>query len=284
MGRQCAGVDTYGTVNSTTLSIAFMEFLSEGDSNLMKQLWRSYGWDDISPIWGHKATVPTFKQTPSIIAQWPDFQQQMTDCEADWYYLSGHHGRQFAADDDRFENGLDLANYLSRAGFFNEPYHMGRWHSATLEQPDKGQRKDEIYMTMSEDDWLYELGPSDNPLYNAPHENCLGVMLVGCNSLAFRSVRAKLNQYFPNAVIIGVISKEVAAINKILKVIKPLGREFFIDPKWTIDPEELAARLTPVTANQDHLAVLADGNFYFRAGKRVQVLDCEEEVLPEHTR
>jgi hypothetical protein len=208
----------------------------------------------------------------------------MTECEADWYYLSGHQGRQFSADEDRFDTGLDMANTLSRAGFFNEPYHIGRWDKGSLEEPDKGERAHEVYMTMSEDEWVYELGRSDNPLYNAPHENCLGLILVGCNSLTYRSVRSKLNQYFPNAVIIGLISKEIAAINKIMKVVKPLGREFFIDPKWTIDPEELAAKLTPVAANQDHLAVMADGNFYFRAGKRIQVLGCEDEVLPEHTR
>src|SRR5215813_8693079 len=88
----------YNTVNSTDLTIAFMEFLLDGDSNMMKSLWRSYGWDDISPIWGDRPTVPTFKQDPRIIEQWPDFQSAMTECEADWYYLSGHHGRQFDRD------------------------------------------------------------------------------------------------------------------------------------------------------------------------------------------
>src|SRR5215510_12685443 len=121
MSRQAAGVDTYGTINSTTLSIAFMEFLSEGDSNMMKQLWLSYGWEDISPIWGNQRNVPTFKDSPAVVEEWPEFQRDMMQCEADWYYLSGHHGRQFAADADRFDSGLDLENFLSRAGFFNEP-------------------------------------------------------------------------------------------------------------------------------------------------------------------
>src|SRR5437867_1175963 len=96
------GPSDYNTVNSTNLTIAFMEFLQESDSNMMKALWRSYGWEDISPIWSNRATVPTFKQDPAIIAQWSEFQSAMTDCEADWYYLSGHHGRQFMRDTERF--------------------------------------------------------------------------------------------------------------------------------------------------------------------------------------
>ncbi len=90
--RPTAALAAYNTVNSNYLTIAFMEFLQESDSNMMKALWWSYGWPDISPIWGTRATVPTFKQDPAMISQWPDFQAQMTECEADWYYLSGHHG------------------------------------------------------------------------------------------------------------------------------------------------------------------------------------------------
>src|SRR5262249_38989796 len=161
----------------------------------------------ISPLWGDRPTVPTFKQDPAIIAQWPDFQHAMTQCEADWYYLSGHHGRQFEQDTERFTNNMEMNNTLSRTGFFNEPYHVGRWHQATLEDPYKGESPSEVYMTTSDDDWGTGLGPEDNPLYNTPHENCKGLLLVGCNSLINRVTRGMLNKYFPNAVIIGLISR-----------------------------------------------------------------------------
>src|SRR5262245_11171299 len=106
--RPTGALYNYNTVNSTTLAIAFMEFLLESDSNTMKSLWRSYGWEDISPFWGDRPTVPTFKQDPKMFEVWSDYQEAMTECEADWYYLSGHHGRQFKRDTERFDKKWDL--------------------------------------------------------------------------------------------------------------------------------------------------------------------------------
>lgn len=282
MARVANGLNGHGTVNSTTLSIAFMEFLLESDSNTMKSLWRSYGWKDISPLWGDRPTVPTFKHDPAIIGQWPDFQREMTQVEADWYYLSGHHGRQFDRDTERFANNMEMNNTLSRTGFFNEPYHTGRWDRATLEDPYQGEDPQEVYMTTSEDDWGAGLGPQDNPLYNAPHEQCKGMLLVGCNTLANRQTRRMLNTYFPNAVIIGLISRETDALTKILNVIRPLGPQFFIDPKGTIDPTELAERLFTPGQFKDYVGVLADGKFHVRL-KRTNVLAADEPVTHANT-
>src|SRR5262245_9884055 len=130
MGRVANGLNTHGTVNSSTLDIAFMEFLMEGDSNTMKSWWLRQGWSDISPMWGDRPTVPSFKDQRAMIAQWPEFQRQMIDVEADWYYLSGHHGVQFESDAERMSK-IDLLNTAEIVGFFNEPYHMGPWTQAS---------------------------------------------------------------------------------------------------------------------------------------------------------
>ncbi len=172
-------------------------------------------------------------------------------------------------------------NGISRSGFFNEPYHKGRWRNATSDEPAGGELPDEVYMTTSEDDPDNVPGPQWNPLYNEPHENCRGVMLIGCNSLIFRDTRRTLSKYFPNAVIIGLHSTETNSLAKILKVVRPLGRDFFIDPKGTIDPTELADKLTPPKTTADFLSVIADGKFHFRYKGDVNVMNADDEITSE---
>ena len=62
--RPTGALAAYNTVNSNTLTIAFMEFLQESDSNMMKSLWWSYGWQDISPIWGTRSRGPNRQPPP----------------------------------------------------------------------------------------------------------------------------------------------------------------------------------------------------------------------------
>src|SRR5262245_40347230 len=273
MARVESGLNSYGTVNSTTLTIAFMEFLMDFDSNAMKSLWLSHGWRDISPLWGQRPTVPSFKSDRVIIERWPEFQWEMTQIVADWYYVSGHHSSQFITDLNRFPGVLEFANEQEKGGFFNEPYHLGRFEHGTPGDPLRGEQPGEVFMDSTDDTWAGgRLGPEDNPLYNTPHENCRGVMLVGCNSLLFRRARVLLSQYFPNAVIIGLISKEANTITRIMDVIKPLGPDFFLDPKSAIPPQELAARLTPRLISVDKIGVISDGMLHFRTPTRMQVV------------
>lgn len=283
MGRVASGLSSYGTVNSTTLSIAFMEFLMDFDSNAMKSLWLSQGWRDISPLWGQQAGVPSFKSERSIIERWPEFQWEMTQVEADWYYISGHHSSQFITDLHRFDGDvLAFANEQEKGGFFNEPYHVGRFELGSPESPLRGARSDEVFMDSTDDTWEGgRLGPEDNPLYNAPHDQCKGVMLVGCNSLLFRRARVLLSQYFPNAVVIGLISKEANTIGRIMDVIKPLGRDFFLDPKSSISPQELAARLTPRLISVDKIGVIADGLLHFRTPTRMQAVPVDTRITKD---
>ena len=252
-----------GTLNQKTLTVAFMEFLSNSDSNSMKSLWLKHGFRDISPIWGNQANVPTFATSPSMIAQWPQFQEEMTGVEADWYYLSGHHGREFASD---FSGGgvtlLEHVNSQFYVGFFNEPYHMGPWRRASVNDPKAGESSLDVYMTTSGDDWVYDLGPQDNPLYNAPHTNCKGVLLVGCNTLVYKQDRIMLNKYFPNALIMGLMSGENNSIRKIVKTSHGYGRKLFTNPE-SIDPVELVNKLNPQLAIIDRMGVMKNGMLYY---------------------
>ncbi|MEP0847866.1 MAG: hypothetical protein HRF50_13735 [Phycisphaerae bacterium] len=283
IARAVLGMDPYGTLNQTTMTVAFMEFLESADSNAMKSLLLKHSFRDISPLWGEQAAVPTFKDNQSVIRRWPEFQQAMTQVEADWYYLSGHHGRQYMVDGEEL-SGREHFNQQEVAGFFNEPYHLGPWEHASQDDPDAGRSANDVFMKTSQDDWVYEPGPDDNPLFTSPHESCKGVFLVGCNGLAYRASREKWAEYFPNSLIIGAISREANSISKILKVVQEYGKDFLADPT-DYDPEELIWKLNPRPTPLDVLAIIHSGTFYFPVfvSKRVQALSPEEPVLLEHT-
>ena len=67
-------------------------------------------------------------------------------------------------------------------------------------------------------------------------------------------------------------------------MIRPLGRDFFIDPKSAIDPAELATRLNPPGTQHDFIGVLADGKFHFRFFSTTHSVGFEDELQSEHGR
>lgn len=280
MSRQAADIYSYGTVNSTSLSIAFMEFLSDGDSNALKQLWLSYGWEDVSALWGSKRMVPTFKQDKAVIEKWPDFQVGMGDVEADWYYLSGHHGRQFAADLGPDDDMLDHFNTHENCGFFNEVYHSGRWEEADAQNPYEHIRDLDVFMRTGNENYN-GMASETNPLYGTCHDNCRGIILVGCRGLAYKSARRMYNEYFPNAVVIGPVSKESTAIVKLLKVFKGYGRDFFVDPTQ-YDFEEVVKKLNPFLAMYDRMALQYGGEMWMPIkGGKVKCIGIEDDITDD---
>jgi hypothetical protein len=278
IARAVAGEEPVGTLNQQTTTFAIMEFLMDADSNAIKALWRKHGFADISPIWGGRSQVPTFKDQATVIRQWPDFQRQMTDVEADWYYVSGHHGPEFESDYDWWGEGAFWRyNHVDRVGFFNEIYHHGVWHDDSVDNPTAHASPLDVYMKTASDDWVYDLGPQDNPLFNAPHTQCKGVMLVGCNTLIYRHCRMLWRYYFPNAVVIGMMSKESNSIARILNTVQQYGREFFLDPK-SISPVELARSLNPFLKTYDLIGVMSDGRLYTNYDGRDVEADVEDEL------
>ncbi len=280
VARAVVGMEPFGTLNQTTLSVAFMEFLETFDSNAMKALMLSHGFQDVSPLWGQNSTVPTFKQDSATIRRWPEFQQAMTEVEADWYYVSGHHSRQYVADNDDLD-GVDLYNRAEYAGFFNEPYHLGTWEHADRENPDEGRSANDVYMHTGSD-WVYDMGPEDNPLFTAPHEDCRGVMLIGCNTLSYRCSRIMWSNYFPNAVVIGLRTRESNAITKVLKLVKEYGRNFLLNPS-EYDPEEMVRKLNPFSSPFDMMGILHGGTYYFRGfpSGKVRAIAPDADVQSE---
>src|SRR6185503_10786767 len=154
IARAVQGQDPVGTLNKTGLTFAMMEFLSESDSNTMKSHWRKLGFTDITPKWGTRDSVPTFKQDAAIINQWSDFQAQMEGVEADWYYLSGHHGRRFKSDLKDYPDMMDHINRHEQVGIFNEVYHHGQWDHDSQSSPDAHRKPLDVYME-SGADWVY---------------------------------------------------------------------------------------------------------------------------------
>jgi hypothetical protein len=282
MARVAHGLLGAGTLNNKTLTIAFMEFLSNSDSNSMKSLCLSQGLRDVSPIWGHRGDVPTFKSDPGVIAQWPRFQREMTGVEADWHYVSGHHGAQFKKDKHLYAEAIHQVNNHDRVGLFNHEYHEGRWTHATVDAPQAGQVAHEVFMFSSRDDWTYDLGPQDNPLFNHPHEQAKGVLLIGCNSLIYQASRRMWAKYFPNAVIVGLMSREGCSISQILPAVRRYGREFFTDPK-SIDPEDMVWEFNPNPyASEDVVGVVADGLLYWRFRGQTFMVGVNDPLRPYH--
>ena len=70
-------------------------------------------------------------------------------------------------------------------------------------------------------------------------------------------------------------------ITRIMDVIRPLGRDFFLDPKSAIAPQELAARLTPRLISVDKIGVIADGMLHFRTPTRMQAVPVDTYITKE---
>lgn len=253
-----------GTLNQKTLKVAFMEFLMSADSNAMKRLWLQHGFRDISALWGDQPSVPTFRNDMNVISRWSEFQWEMQSCDADWYYLSGHHSRRHASDMGHSDY-VDIVNQCRDVGFFNEPYHHGTWE-------DLPEEEGEVYMRMGEDVWdeVYEPTRHDNPLYGRVRSECKGVFLVGCNSLTYTHCRQRLVEYFPNAVVIGTLSTESNSISRILPAMQHYGKNFFLNPK-SVDPMELCKRLNPFHGALDRMGVVSDDVLYYRGPGGFQI-------------
>lgn len=262
VARAVVGALPIGTLNQKTLTVAFMEFLNNSDSNGMKSLMLKHGFTDISPLWGDQPTVPTFKSDPAVIARWPEFQQAMVYCEADWYYLSGHHGRQYAADYTPDLTIYEHANSQYITGFFNHDYHHGLWEHASVYDPHSHESPRDVFMKTSLGADFYEMEKTDNPLFVNVHSRCKGVMLIGCNTLIYKSARVAMSKYFPNALVIGLVSKENNSTRHILRVANKYGRKLFTNPE-SIDPAQLVQELNPRPAHVDNMGLIKDGVFHY---------------------
>ena len=202
-----------------------MEFSARADSLAFRQrMVNTFKFEDISPIWGAK-TVKTFKKDPAIIKQWPQFQTDMLNVSADWYYVGGHHSRRRGDLDPKFDGNREV-------GFFNNIFHHHTWTDETHSDPD-----DVFMWTSIASGAMRPLGLEANPLLARNNSACKGVILAGCHTLTYRFSRIAWMNAFPDAYIVGVIGKTSGkALFKPIKTV--MTKKFFEDPS-IIAPEDL---------------------------------------------
>jgi hypothetical protein len=248
--------NTIRAVPHPTFAVA--EFYKTSDSNKMRDKWLGWAFRDVTPLWSKTAHCHTFS-TAANVPKWPKFQDKLAGSHADWYYLSGHHGRQFTTD----PIDPDVLDTQTEIGFFNEAYHRGRWaHRDWPATPA------EVYMTMGHAP-AGALGPDDNPLYAEARPKCKGVILMGCNTLIYRQVRIALSKAFPNAVLIGYMSKTPNDDSALEPVLKLCGRDFFLKPPSDDAPlEDLAKRFNVLFKPHGFMTLQRGSRLYCANHKR----------------
>jgi hypothetical protein len=271
VARGASGQNPVATFNQSS-TFAIMEFLENSDSNQIKQIWTKYKAKDVSPLWGTESTVKTFKKDKAVIDKWHDFQKQMKDVDADWFYLSGHHGREFASDNAGVAPA-DHQNNQKEIGFFNHVYHHHTWEKGLTGTADPL----EVYMTTSNAPAdATNLQYTDNPLYTRSRPAVKGVLLVGCNTLFYRNTRIALNTFFPGAVIIGLMSTESASILRISKLFEKHGKAFFDDPT-TVPPADLVKQINTGKGSYDYMGVQYKNTLYAcYDGKTVETMGAAD--------
>ena len=108
-----------------------------------------------------------------------------------------------------------------------------------------------------------------------------GLMLVGCNTLIYLSVRRMLLQYFPNAVIMGLMSTENRAIAKILRTVRKHGRGFFVNPK-SVAPVDLCQQLNPKIGKVDRMGVISERVLFFPSYGQIVMHPAEDPLDPAY--
>jgi hypothetical protein len=109
------------------VTFAMIELADPRDCNNRKRLWKKYGFKDVSPLWANRRKVPSLNGK-MVEKDGVQFLSEMEAINADWYVLSGHHGRLYTVDLFTYIGNLrDYFNKLEYAGFFNNNYHHSRW-------------------------------------------------------------------------------------------------------------------------------------------------------------
>ncbi len=285
--------------NTLRLPITFcvVEFLDNSDSTMVKRRWEKFGFRDVTPRIGNaRSEVATFKKD-KYAQQWEDFQEKLGKVYPEWIYISGHHAAQFWASANVDNNGRpyntneEYRLEQSEVGFFNEDYHLGRWHWIKQTPPQViTQKPTEIFMSMTNEGGggLLAFETENVPKFQRSRRNpllgelrnpfCMGLLLIGCNTLTYGRVRRALTNSFPEAVVIGLVSKNSAnAIPLIQRIFKVCNRAWFLDPTRApghpskeLDPMELARRINfPVGKRyrqntvHDLVSVMYEGRYYF---------------------
>jgi hypothetical protein len=221
------------------ITFLIIEMGSTADSNAFRNKWLSWGWEDVTPIYGKRKSVKAWPNAKG----WTEFKDACRSVEADWIFISGHHGRQYASDwrppGDHRDDAVNFRSFnrQAEAGFFNNTYHHGQWDHASLAKPDEHKLEGSIYLSTTASG--KNTPETDNPFYGAPHPATKGVILSACNTLIYKHTRLALRKYFPNAIMIGTWSKtKVGGTAFSNPVLKGTDKQFFVSPPT--DPAQIA--------------------------------------------
>lgn len=127
-----------------TLTFAMIELSDPTDVNDRRRTWlgRAYRYRDVTPVFNSWSKIPSLNGKIAVSAQTLKSLDEMRKIDADWYMLSGHHGRLYA--DDMFlpcfSDSKDHINRQDHTGFFNNEYHHGRWEQAYRKRPSSGEK------------------------------------------------------------------------------------------------------------------------------------------------
>ncbi len=302
VGRFIARVSGNALRKVANRKMVFIEMGGSKDSRFMRTRWvKKWKFDDITPLFGgRKVTMdkqvgdsfggmpvgggPKIKTDMKTIPKWPEFTKAVESVKPHWYYVSGHHSAMLKSPFD----GIDLEEEV---GFFNEFFHLGRYKKATKDNPNKGDHPKDVFMTSTLTPLEYGTPPKPDPLElnpifeSGPHPDCLGALLIACNTLSYRRARQAWRAMLPNAVIIGKGTScsggkdSWGPINKVLK------KEFFEDPKKFIKdmggPEKLCRELNrhyyrtrrgKRTWRNNGYAVMVGSDVYFKWFKNGKVV------------
>ena len=280
------------------ITFAMIELADPKDCNDRKRLWKRLKFQDITPEVAARAKVPSLngRKTETIGL---NLIQGMKSVNAHWYLLSGHHGRLYSDDMNRFKNSYDYFSQQDYAGFFNNEYHHGRWIKLWRDPARIKQAAD----ALANPDWRdankkmakhfdYELyltttaeapdsitgGQFDqvNPLLVSRMQprrssKCLGIILSACNTLSFSAVRKYWQSNYPNSVIFGTfrtIGHGYQVTNAIARA-KLTNAKFWRQPSDVLVDEGVRedlvmqiARKFPRSRREFGIGIIYDGKVY----------------------
>jgi hypothetical protein len=270
------------TIAKAPITFAMIELAEVPDCNSRKSTWVGYGFKDVTPEFGAQSTVPSLNG--GKVTQGRKMLQEMASVNADWFMLSGHHGAIYGADYALLGGDTKvIVNGEEFCGFFNESYHNGRWEHASRDSPDNKADANEIYLrTTTAAPSSIASHKQDNPMVDraagASGPTPKGIILSACNTLIYKSARTFWNANFPNAVIIGPVSRIVSGtwVTNAIASAKMTNESFWRDPQSILDQagmcDELEKQLTAGFPSTSKIGFLYKGTL-FMSGKSVPATD-----------
>ncbi len=277
------------TLAKTPITFAMIETADSQDCNDRKGLWLNYGFKDVTPTFGSRSTVPSLND--GQVASGRQMLSDMASINADWYMVSGHHGALYQSDYGRFttdgqplkadrsnQDAVRTANEEEYCGFFNEAYHLGRWEHSSRDAPDPSSPPSSMATWNANAIYLRTTAaaPNDiapftqtNPLLDATHSGPKGIIISACNTLIYKSARSTWATAFPNAVIIGAVSRIASGtwITNAVAAAQMTNESFWRDPQSVLDQpgncEQLQKQLAAGFPRSGIIGLVYKNKFYW---------------------